>query len=179
VNIVILHKGEVLFRQGEHGPLYRLHSGLLKVVRLQEDGTTSVVNLLEPGECFPHHSLLSPKEYFGTAIALVTCEVEVIPADDWYRGLERDPLRYRDVARVLEDKLRLMQQRIDHLLAPAPRERLRRLEEWFHARFPDWELTELLTQDEIGQLIGVRRETVNRLLRRDRNGFSPDRPEQD
>lgn len=165
---MILHKGEVLFRQGERGPIYRLHDGLLKVMRLQADGTMAVVNLLEPGECFPHHSLLSPKEYFGTAIALVTCEVEVIPADDWYRWLEEDPLRYRDVASVLQDRLRVMQQRIDHLLAPTPKERFHRLEAWFRQRFPAWEMTELLTQEEIGQLIGVRRETVNRLLRRER-----------
>lgn len=165
VNDVILHKGEVLFRQGELGPLYRLHRGILKVERLQADGTTAVVNLLEPGEFFPHHSLLSPKEYFGTAIALVTSEVEEIPAEEWYRELERDPLRYREVAKVLEDRLRLMQQRINHLLAPTSSERLELLETWFRERFPDWELTDVLRQEEIGQLIGVRRETVNRLLR--------------
>jgi DNA-binding XRE family transcriptional regulator len=30
----------------------------------------------------------------------------------------------------------------------------------------DYALTELLTQEEIGQLVGLRRETVNRLLRK-------------
>lgn len=29
---MILHKGEILFRQGDTGPLYHLHKGLLKIV---------------------------------------------------------------------------------------------------------------------------------------------------
>lgn len=88
---MILHKGEVLFRQGEEGPLFRIRSGLFKVVRLQENGEQFLFNILNPGELIPHHSLLTPKEYHGTAIALITSEVEVIPAAQWYAGLEENP----------------------------------------------------------------------------------------
>ena len=68
---MILHKGDVLFRQGEDGPLYFIKTGLLKVVRLEEDGTPFLFNIIVPGETIPHHSLISPKEYHGTAIALI------------------------------------------------------------------------------------------------------------
>jgi CRP-like cAMP-binding protein len=69
---MLLHRNEILFRQGEYGPLYRLHSGLLKIVRVQEDGRQLVLNFIVPGEVIPHHSLISPKAYHGTAIALMT-----------------------------------------------------------------------------------------------------------
>lgn len=162
---MILHKGEVLFRQGETGPLFKLHSGLLKVIRLQEDGSTFLFNFLLPGEIFPHHSLITPKDYHGTAIAVMTSEIEVIPADEWYRKLESDPQQYRDIALLLQTRLRTMQQRIDQLTAVTPRERLELLYEWFQGHFGKIPIRDMLTQEEIGQLIGVRRETVNRLLR--------------
>lgn len=60
---MILHKGETLFRQGVSGPLYRLRKGMLKIVRLHEDGTPTLVNLIVPGETIPHHSLI--RAYVG------------------------------------------------------------------------------------------------------------------
>ncbi|EJL44252.1 Crp/Fnr family transcriptional regulator [Brevibacillus agri] len=162
---MILHKGETLFRQGETGPLYHLKSGMLKINRVHADGTLTLVNVIVPGETIPHHSLLSPNPYYGTAVALVTCEVEVLSAADWYRELEENHEKCREIALQLQGKLRMMQQRIDQLSEVSPAERLRKLQLWFQSFVPVASLSEVLTQDEIGQFIGLRRETVNRLLR--------------
>jgi CRP/FNR family cyclic AMP-dependent transcriptional regulator len=169
VNTVILHKGEILFRQGETGPLFRIKTGLFKVVRLQETGEEFMFNILVPGEMIPHHSLLSPKEYHGTAIALMTSEVDVIDPKTWYRSLEEQPKAYRDIALHLQSKLRLMQQRIDQLTAASPAEKLDLFEQWFRQYVGGYSLSDILTQEEIGQFIGLRRETVNRLLRAKRS----------
>jgi CRP/FNR family cyclic AMP-dependent transcriptional regulator len=162
---MILHKGETLFRQGESGPLYHLKSGLLKIIRVHADGTLTLVNIIVPGETIPHHSLISPNPYYGSAVALVTCEVEVLSAAEWYRELEHDHAKCRDIALQLQGKLRMMQQRIDQLTEVSPAEKLRKLQQWFQSFVPVAALSDVLTQDEIGQLIGLRRETVNRLLR--------------
>jgi CRP/FNR family transcriptional regulator, cyclic AMP receptor protein len=162
---LILHKGDILFRQGEEGSLYHVKSGLLKVIRLQEDGTTFLFNIIVPGETIPHHSLISPKEYHGTAIALIQTEVEPIDNDAWYKQLRDNPDSYAEVALQLQTKLRMMQQRIDQLTTVSPKERLCMLQEWFATYLDDIPIYELLTQTEIGQLIGIRRETVNRLFR--------------
>lgn len=162
---MILHKGETLFLQGESGPLFHLRSGLLKIVRIHPDGSQILVNIIVPDETIPHHSLITPNPYFGTAIALMTCEVDVLPAASWYQELEQQPDRYRAIALQLQDKLRMMQQRIDQLTAIAPADKLRKLEAWFDHYISPAALTDILTQDEIGQFIGLRRETINRLLR--------------
>ncbi|MGG0238952.1 Crp/Fnr family transcriptional regulator [Bacillus rhizoplanae] len=162
---MILHKGEILFRQGEEGPLYFVKSGLLKVVRLQEDGTPFLFNIIVPGETIPHHSLISPKEYHGTAIALIKTEVEPILRSAWYEQLHANPESYADLALQLQTKLRMMQERIDQLTTVSPKERLLRLQKWFTTYLGDIPIYEILNQTEIGQLIGIRRETVNRLLR--------------
>lgn len=160
-----LHKGETLFRQGETGPLYYVRSGLLKVIRTHEDGNPILVNIIVPNEMIPHHSLISPMPYHGTAIALVTSEIDRVPAQDWYDDLERNPVKCREIALLLQGKLRMMQQRIDQLTQVAPADKLRKLQGWFQTFIAPERLTDVLTQDEIGQLIGLRRETVNRLLR--------------
>ncbi|MNG33891.1 hypothetical protein D3C84_1202460 [compost metagenome] len=59
----------------------------------------------------------------------------------------------------------MMQQRIDQLTQVTPAEKLRKLQLWFQSYIAPDMLTDILTQDEIGQFIGLRRETVNRLLR--------------
>ena len=55
-----LHKGEILFRQGDSGQLYHLKSGLLKIIRVHEDGVPFLMNIITPDEMIPHHSLISP-----------------------------------------------------------------------------------------------------------------------
>lgn len=162
---MLLHKGEIIFRQGEDGPLYRVKSGLLKIVRIHEDGSQILMNIIVADEVIPHHSLVSPNHYHGTAIALMTSEVEVIQANEWYAKLHSHPETYRDIALLLQNKLMMLQQRIDQLSQVTPLQKLEKLQEWFHGHIAPYSLTDILTQDEIGQLIGLRRETVNRLLR--------------
>ncbi|GIP37543.1 Crp/Fnr family transcriptional regulator [Paenibacillus sp. J31TS4] len=156
----------MLFRQGDRGPLYHLREGMLKIVRLHPDGGVVLLNLIIPGEVIPHHSLLSPNDYHGTAVALVESEVDVLPAADWYRQLEEEPVRYKQAAEVLQSRLRMMQQRMDSLTAPLPADRLRLFREWFSRYIRDTDVTDVLNQEEVGQWIGLRRETVNRLLRK-------------
>jgi CRP-like cAMP-binding protein len=173
---VILHRGEILFRQGDIGSLYRVRSGLLKIIRLHEDGTPTLMNIIVPDEVIPHHSLISPNPNHGTAVALTTCEIEPISGATWYRELEQSPERYRSIALLLQDKLRMMQKRIDQLTEVSPADKLSKLQGWFRAYFPDIPLEELLTQDEIAQFIGLRRETVNRLLRAQAVSNEPEGP---
>lgn len=160
-----LRPGEILFHQGDSGSLYRLKEGLIKIVRLKEDGTSTLLNLILPGDIFPHHSLLTPSEYFGTAVILVDSEVEAISEESWYSELDHNPKRLKEIALLLQDRLRMMQQRIDQLTALRPIDRLQLVEEWFQEHYPDLVISDVLNQEEIGQFIGVRRETVNRLLR--------------
>ncbi|QGQ99820.1 Crp/Fnr family transcriptional regulator [Paenibacillus psychroresistens] len=162
---MILHKGETLFRQGESGPLYHLRSGLLKILRTHQDGSQILVNIIVPDEIIPHHSLISPNPYYGTALALVTCEIDILSEVEWYSELELNLERYQSIALQLQDKLRMMLQRVDQLTEVSPVEKLRKLQSWFHSYITPATITDVLTQDEIGQFIGLRRETINRLLR--------------
>lgn len=163
---MILQKGDTLFRQGESGPLYKLVKGILKIVRVHQDGSQFMVNIIVPGDTIPHHSLISPNPYYGTAIALVPSEVEVIATDHWYKELAEEPERYKDVAMALQNSLRMMQKRIDQLTEVSPAAKLEQLRIWIESYIAPSTISDILTQDEIGQFIGLRRETINRLMRK-------------
>lgn len=162
---MLLHKGETLFRQGETGDLFHVKSGMLKIMRVHEDGNPFLVNIIVAGETIPHHSLISPMPYHGTAIALVTSEIERISPERWYDELDCDAAKSKEIALLLQSKLRMMQQRIDQLTQVTPADKLVKLQQWFQSYIAPQTIADILTQDEIGQLIGLRRETVNRLLR--------------
>lgn len=155
---------EILFRQGEEGNLFRLDEGLIKITRMHSNGKELLLNILASGEVFPHHSLTSHQPYFGTAIALTNCSVEVIPHKHWYQMLS-DNNRYKYVAEILQKSLQRMQTRIILTTAPVC-ERLPLLREWISTYHPGQLIEELLTQEELGQFLGLTRETVNRLLKR-------------
>lgn len=162
-----LQRGEVLFLQEEQGELFRLRSGLLKVVRIQEDGSQMLFNILVPGEVFPHHSLITPKEYFGSVIAMLPSQLDRIPAGKWYKDLENDPRKYKEVALLLQNTIRQMQQRIE-MNRVSIELRIPLFRKWLAVYCPHHPVEELLTQEEIGQFLGMSRETVNRLLRKER-----------
>lgn len=161
---MFIHRGEVLFSQGEGGDLYCLKSGLLKVVRTHPNGDSVLLNLLLPGEVFPHHSLISSHQYYGTVIAMVTCEVERISSSNWYNTLMEKPEKYKEVAGILQENLRKMQQRIDMITLPA-KDRIPYFREWLGIYCKDYPMEDILTQEEIGNFLGMSRETVNRHLR--------------
>jgi CRP/FNR family transcriptional regulator, cyclic AMP receptor protein len=124
-----------------------------------------LLNLLFPGEIIPHHSLISFHVYHGTVSALVTSEVERISAHDWYLILKQKPEKYREIASVLQENLRKMQKRIDMITLPS-KDQISYFREWLSIYCGDYPMEEILTQEEIGQFLGMSRETVNRQLRK-------------
>lgn len=62
---ITLHRGEILFRQGD------------------------------PGEMVPHHSLISPKDCHGTETAMVTSTVKRMKAEAWHEELRNNSMTKR------------------------------------------------------------------------------------
>jgi hypothetical protein len=60
-----LQKGEVLFRQGENGPLFHVKSGMLKVLCVHEDGNPVFGQYHCSGETIPHHYHINARDPCG------------------------------------------------------------------------------------------------------------------
>ena len=167
---VRLAKGDVLFEEGEPGDrLYLVIDGKIKLGHTSSDGRESLLAVLGPGEMFGELSLFDPGPRTATATALV---------DTTCTGLGHDALRPWLTGRpeVAESLLASLAQRLrrtneamaDLVFSDVPgrvAKALLELGEKFGQPRPDGLYVEHdLTQEELAQLVGASRETVNKAL---------------
>ena len=158
----VFGRREVVFHRGDPADtLHLIHKGHF-AVRIQTPlGDTVMLSMVGPGETFGEIALLDevgPRS--ATVVALEPAETRAI------HKLDFDALRVRHpvVADVLARALALRVRRLSDLLLeahyiPADRRVLRRLAELGDAGVVP------LTQEEISNLAGTSRATVNRVLR--------------
>lgn len=162
--------GEVIFGQGDPGRLlYILIEGKVKIGCSADDGRENLFSILGPSEMFGELSLLDPGPRMSSATALT---------DGWAATMDRDLLREwlwarpeiaDQMLRVLARRLRRMcASRAELVFTDAPgrvAKLLLRLAQRFGAQHDGAvQVTHDLTQDEIAQLVGSSRETVNKVL---------------
>lgn len=165
-----LSKGEVLFREGEPGDrLYVVEEGKVKLGTTSGDGRETLLAVVGPGEMIGELSLFDPGPRTATATALT---------DAVLRGLGHDALRPWLVGRpeVAEPLLRALAQRLrrtneamsDLIFSDVPgrvAKALIDLGERFGVQGPNGIVVNHdMTQEELAQLVGASRETVNKAL---------------
>lgn len=162
--------GQFIFEQGDPGDLlYIILTGKVKVGCSSADGRENLFSVLGPSDMFGEMSILDPGPRMSTATALT--EVEAVAMD---RAILREWIASRpevseQLLRVLARRLRRMSTtRAEMVFTDAPgriAKLLLRLAQRFGVqRDGAVELTHDLTQDEIAQLVGASRETVNKVL---------------
>lgn len=167
---VTLEKGDVIFAEGEPGDrLYVVIDGKVKLGHTSGDGRESLLAVLGPGEMFGELSLFDPGARTATATALTEATVA---------GLGRPALRPWLTGRpeVAETLLTALAQRLrrtndamaDLVFSDVPgrvAKALLDLGEKFGESSPEGlAVTHDLTQEELAQLVGASRETVNKAL---------------
>jgi len=154
---------EVVFHSGDPADtLHLVHSGRFAVGINTPLGDTALLSIVGPGDAFGEVALLEPGPRSATVMALERAETRSL------HKLDFDALRARHpaVGDVLAEALALRVRRLSDLLVeayyvPAERRVLRRLNELA----TDDAGVVSLTQEELAQLAGTSRATVNRVLR--------------
>jgi CRP/FNR family transcriptional regulator len=169
-SLVRLGKGEVLFREGEPGDrLYVVEEGKVKLGTTSSDGRDALLAVVGPGEMIGELSLFDPGPRTATATALTDARL---------RGLGHDALRPWLVGRpeVAEPLLKALAQRLrrtneamsDLVFSDVPgrvAKALMDLGERFGVPGPSGLVVNHdMTQEELAQLVGASRETVNKAL---------------
>jgi CRP-like cAMP-binding protein len=167
---VRLRRGQVLFRQGEVGDrLYVIADGKVKLGRVASDGRESLLSLLGPGDMFGELSLFDPGPRTSTAAVVADAQVCALER----RALE--PLLWQrpDLALCLLGRLsrrvrRSAEAQTDLVFHDTPGRVAKTLVD-LSARFGTpcdvgLHLRHDLTQEELAQLVGASRETVNKVL---------------
>ena len=165
-----LNKGQTLFKEGEEGDrLYVVVHGKIKLGRSSSDGRENLLSILGPGEMFGELSLFDPEPRTSTATAVTDARLVSLAHDAVIGLLTSNPQTSLELLRRLAQRLRKSNEVLaDLVFADVPgrvAKAIMDLGERFGVQKDDgFHVNHDLTQEELAQLVGASRETVNKAL---------------
>jgi CRP-like cAMP-binding protein len=163
-------RGEVIFREGDEGDhVYVVVDGKVKLGRTSADGRENLLALLGPGSMFGELSLFDPGPRSATATAVTDTELLGLGHEDLLPWLSGRPEVARGLMLQLASRLRRANDVVaDLVFSDVPgrvAKALLELSERFGSASPEGvRVAHDLTQEELAQLVGASRETVNKAL---------------
>jgi CRP/FNR family cyclic AMP-dependent transcriptional regulator len=167
---VRLNKGDVLFHEGDSGDrLYVVVSGKVKLGRSGSAGRENLLAVLGPGQMFGELSLFDPGPRSTTATAVTSCEIRTLEHEELMGWLAGRPEVAQGLLGQLAARLRRANDVVaDLVFSDVPgrvAKQLLELAKRFGDRREDGvHVHHDLTQEELAQLVGASRETVNKAL---------------
>jgi CRP/FNR family cyclic AMP-dependent transcriptional regulator len=165
-----LTKGEILFREGEtEDRLYVVVAGKIKLGRSGSAGRENLLAVLGPGQMFGELSVFDPGPRSTTATAVTAVEIRTLEHDELMHWIEGHPEVARSLLGQLAGRLRRANDVVaDLVFSDVPGRVAKQLLE-LARRFGDRKddgvhVHHDLTQEELAQLVGASRETVNKAL---------------
>jgi CRP-like cAMP-binding protein len=162
-------RGEVVFHRGDPADsLNLIRKGRFSVRIATPLGDTAMLSVRGPGDAFGELALLGREPVrSATVSALEAAETYSVHRADFERLRHEHPIVNDVIVGILTERLqRLSDQLVEAYYVPADRRVLRRMCELTELyRAGDGEVVIPLTQEEIAELAGTSRATVNRILR--------------
>lgn len=165
-----LRRGTVLFHEGDSGDeLYIVSTGKLKVGRESSDGRENLLSVLGPGEIIGELALFDPGPRSSTVTAVSQTELLSLKHEDLINWLGERPKAAMNLLKALAQRLRRTNETVGDLVFSDVPGRVAKalidLSQRFNKPAPDGILVAHdLTQEELAQLVGASRETVNKAL---------------
>jgi CRP-like cAMP-binding protein len=184
-----LRRGEVLFHEGDAGDkLYIVTDGKIKLGRTSSDGRENLLAIMGPGQMFGELSLFDPGPRSATVTAITDTTFLSLSHDDMMRWLDGRPAVALGLLSQLAGRLRRSNDVVaDLVFSDVPGRVAKALLDLADLVFTDvpgrvakalLDLSERfgrpveggimvshdLTQEELAQLVGASRETVNKAL---------------
>jgi CRP/FNR family cyclic AMP-dependent transcriptional regulator len=164
----VFKRGATIFAEGDPGNcLYAVVSGTVKISTSSPEGRNALLNLIGPGEVFGDMGVLSGWPRSADATANTNCEVYVIDRRDFLPFLRSQPALLMKLIELLCARLRATSDQVEQLILQDLPGRLasallglverRKLE-------PESK-TISITQQEISEMVGMTRESINKQLR--------------
>jgi CRP/FNR family transcriptional regulator, cyclic AMP receptor protein len=164
---------KVVVRQGEPArALFGIVHGRLKVASCGPDGKDSVLGIMSEGEVFGEVALLDGGVRSATCTTIEPCELLVVDRQQFMELLDSSPGIAVKLLHVLSQRLRRLSQRSEDAAFLDVPSRLARSLLDLATRFGEKQrapasgicITLKLSQQELGDLVGATRESVNKHL---------------
>jgi CRP/FNR family cyclic AMP-dependent transcriptional regulator len=163
-------RGEVLFHEGEPGDrLYVIAQGKIKLGRRSSDGRENLLAVLGPGEMFGELSLFDPGPRTATASVVADARLLALGHQDLIDWLQSSPTVAKHLLEALARRLRRTNEALADLVFSDVPGRVAKALLDLSTRFGEQvddglRVAHDLTQEELAQLVGASRETVNKAL---------------
>ncbi len=165
-------KHQTIFREGEAGQtFYLIISGSVAIFRIAPDGRETILSILKERDFFGEMSVFDTAVRAASVRTLTEVEVGAIERSDFLALIDRSPRIGRLLVIALSDRLRAANALISATASQDIRSRLAslllNLMSSFGEEVPTGTRISLrLTNQEMANMIGTTRETVNRTLNR-------------
>ena len=170
MDTVKIAKGSILFKEGDDGEhLYVIIDGKLKLGTSSGDGRENLLSILGPGEMFGELSLFDPGPRTSTATAVTDAKLLSLGHEKVIPWLKQNPEVSLQLLTRLSQRLRRTNEAVGDLVFSDVPGRVAKalidLGDRFGNTTPEGLLVNHdLTQEELAQLVGASRETVNKAL---------------
>ena len=167
---VSLRRGEILFEEQEPGDrLYIITEGKIKLGHSAPDGRESLLAILGPGEIIGELTLFDPGPRTATAAAVSSAQLMSLEHHDLIEILNVNPELAQHMLRALAQRLRRTNESLSDLVFSDVPGRVAKALLDLSDRFGTptdhgVHVPHDLTQEELAQLVGASRETVNKSL---------------
>ena len=163
-------RGDLVFHEGEPGDcLYVVRDGKIKLGRRSADGRENLLAVLGPGEMFGELSLFDPGPRTATATAVADAQLLQMGHDQLARWLTSTPSIAEHLLRALARRMRRTNEALADLIFTDVPGRVAKALLDLSTRFGEptedgVRVAHDLTQEELAQLVGATRESVNKAL---------------
>jgi CRP/FNR family cyclic AMP-dependent transcriptional regulator len=163
-----LKRGTTIVSKGDPGnSLIAVISGTVKISVSSPDGRSAILNLIGPGEIFGEVAVLDGQPRTADAIANTNCEIFVIDRREFLPFVRSQPALAMKFIELLCARLRWTSDQVEQVILQNLPGRLAsaliRLTER-HRAAPQ-SRTIAITQQEISEMVGMTRESINKQLR--------------
>ena len=163
-------KGNTLFKEGDKGDkLFIVLDGKLKLGTTSSDGRDNLLSILGPGEMFGELSLFDPEPRTSTATAVTDARLAALAHDQVIGLVTAHPQVSLELLRRLAQRFRRSNEVLADLVFADVPGRVAKAIVDLGTRFgvqkdDGLHVNHDLTQEELAQLVGASRETVNKAL---------------
>ena len=163
-----LKRGTTIVSKGDPGnSLFAVISGTVKISISSPDGRTAILNLIGPGEIFGEVAVLDGPARTADATANTNCEIFIIDRREFIPFVRSQPALAMKFIELLCTRLRWTSDQVEEVILRDLPSRLAsallRLTEK-HKLAPGGR-TIAITQQEISEIVGMTRESINKQLR--------------
>lgn len=163
-------RGTTIFDEGEPGDrLYIITEGKVKLARHAADGRENLLTIMGPSDMFGELSIFDPNPRTSSAICVTEVSAATMNSKKLHQWINDHPAISEQLLRVLARRLRRTNNSLADLIFTDVPGRVAKALLQLANRFGvqdngNWRVHHDLTQEEIAQLVGASRETVNKAL---------------